>query len=1005
MTRSGVGRFAVVLAVALLSVLGETGPARAAGPMVGAASTATAQALPSSAAPLAAIPGLVRPLPPARVLDTRTALGGSTTVLPRWTIGLQVTGVGGVPLSGVGAVVLNVTAVRPALGGYITVYPHGAARPVVSNLNLVSGRTVPNLVLVKVGTSGMVDLYNGTNGRVDLLADVAGYVLDGDAGSAGAVQPLDPVRILDTRIRLGGSTTVAAHGTLHLKVSGTRGVPASGAGAVVMNVTAVRPQKGGYLTAYPTGAHRPVVSNLNLVPGQTVPNLVMVAIGQGGMVDLYNGTNGRVDLLADVAGYVRSGASTAPGAAQSLAPTRILDTRTGLGGASTVAARATVHLQVTGAGRVPSSGVGAVVLNVTAVRPQNGGYITVHPSGDRRPVVSNLNILAGQTVPNLVMVKVGAGGGVDLYNGTNGRVDLLADVAGYVNEVPPVHLAWDAPVAVNPPQGDLSAVSCPSMTFCAAVDIHGNVLTWDGDVWTAPAPVDPDGKGLTDVSCSSDTFCVAVDTAGDAVRWNGEVWSAPQRVAPEGLLVDVDCPSDSFCLALDQRGAVASYDGHTWTAAVVIGAGGVSALDCATASFCAAVDPVGRAFVYDGGRWSGPSFVSGDAFTAMSISCPELAACVAVNVAGNAVTYDGNGWSAPQPTHLAAGPVTVSCAGATFCLATDGASSSSVFDGSWGPATPAPTERGLAPLSCASETFCMAVGIADAVPFEGVSWGTPSRVDPDAALTGIACASDGFCVLVDSIGRASVWAGAGAAPFADIDEGRALTSVSCATDSFCVAVDAEGYAVTYDGSWGPPMAIAPAGGLVAVSCPTTSFCTAVSSHKGPDQGLAQRFDGTSWTVPTVITSTTLVSVSCSSDTFCAALDDVSGTAATFDGGGWSAVDAVDPARSTSAVSCPVDSFCVGVGESGTAELFTGLAWAPPSLIDPAGGLTSVSCATDDLCVAVGGSGNASAYNGSSWTVPEAVTDGGAGLVAVSCPVDTFCAAVDTSGALLTAHRA
>ncbi len=1002
MTRTGVGRYAALLAVAVLSVLGTAGSAQAA-PTAGATVSGAAPVA-SAAGPLAATPGLVRPLPPARILDTRTGLGGFATVAAHNTVAVQVTGVGGVPF-GAGAVVLNVTAVRPDRGGYVTVYPHGSHRPVVSNLNLVSGRTVPNLVLVKVGDAGKVDLYNGTTGAVDLLADVAGYVVAGDATGPGAVQPLAPVRILDTRTGLGGSTTVAPRATLHLQVTGAGGVPLSGAGAVIMNLTAVRPQRGGYITAFPTWAARPVVSNLNLVPGRTVPNLVMVKIGHAGMVNIYNGTNGTVDLLADVAGYVVSGSAAEPGAVQSLDPVRILDTRTGLGGSTTVAPRATVHLQVTGAGGIPPGGVGAVVLNVTAVRPERNGYITVHPSGGSRPLVSNLNLVPGRTVPNLVMVKVGAGGGVDLYNGTNGTVDLLADVAGYVVQVPPIDLTWDTPVAVDPPQGDLSAVSCPTSTFCVAVDVHGNALTWDGDTWTPPTAVDPGGHGLTDVSCASDAFCVAVDTDGNALTWDGDVWSTPEQVAPDGPLVDVDCPSDTFCRALDQSGAVAAYDAGTWTAPVPLGLGGASALDCASATFCAAVDTVGRAYVFDGVSWSAPSFVSGDAFTAMSISCPAVDVCMAVNAAGNAVSYDGTGWSAPEPTDLTGGPFTLSCTSASFCVATDSASSFVVFDGSWGPASPAPTERGLVPLSCPTETFCMAVGIADAVAFDGVAWGTPQRVDPDAVLTDISCASDTFCVLVDSIGRASVWDGGSATPFTDIDGGRLLTSVSCASGTFCVAVDDDGYAVEYDnGSWAAPESIAPAGGLTSVSCPAPNFCAAVSSGKGPPEGFAQTFDGLAWTVPSAISSTTLVSVACSSATFCAAIDDVTGTATTFDGGGWTPVATADPAGYTSAVSCPAGSFCVAVGDSGAAEFFTGLAWAPPTRVDPGGGLTDVSCATEDMCVAVGAAGAALTYNGSSWTAPQVVTAGGAGLVAVSCPVDSFCAAIDTSGAVLTAHR-
>ncbi|WP_198037698.1 hypothetical protein, partial [Streptacidiphilus jeojiense] len=78
-----------------------------------------------------------------------------------------------------------------------------------------------------------------------------------------------------------------------------------------------------------------------------------------------------------------------------------------------------MRLQVAGVAGVPSSGVTAVAMNVTAVAPVGAGYVTVFPDGQSRPTVSNLNFAAGQTIPNLVMVPV-VDGKVDLYNGSGG---------------------------------------------------------------------------------------------------------------------------------------------------------------------------------------------------------------------------------------------------------------------------------------------------------------------------------------------------------------------------------------------------------------------------------------------------------------------------------------------------------------------------------------------------------------------------------------------------------
>jgi hypothetical protein len=72
---------------------------------------------------------------------------------------------------------------------------------------------------------------------------------------------------------------------------------------VVMNVTVTAPTSPSYLSVFPTGlSQRPLVSNLNYVPSQTVPNLVVVPIGSDGRVDFYNNA-GWTDVIADVVGW------------------------------------------------------------------------------------------------------------------------------------------------------------------------------------------------------------------------------------------------------------------------------------------------------------------------------------------------------------------------------------------------------------------------------------------------------------------------------------------------------------------------------------------------------------------------------------------------------------------------------------------------------------------------------------------------------------------------------
>ena len=379
------------------------------------------------------------PLSPARVLDTRTGTGTGGAVNPigaGGTVDLDVTGVGGVPETGVTAVALNVVATNVTGDSFLTVWPTGQARPLASNLNFRPGVSVPNLVIARVGIDGKVSLYNNV-GAVDVAADVQGWFQGDRTGSS--YEALSPGRVLDTRNGTGGtSTPVGPGGTIELKVTEAGGVPASGVTAVVLNVTATNVSGAeSFLTVWPSGSSRPTASNLNFIGGHTVPNLVIARVGEGGKIAIYNNV-GTVDVVADTQGYfaapVASGTSLPGAVYHPTSPARILDTRNGTGvpgGAQGhLGSPHTVEVQVTGAGGVPANAT-AVVLNVTAAEAFGpDSYLTVWPTGTSMPLASNLNFVAGQTVPNLVIAKIGAGGKVSFYNNM-GSVAVVADVQGW----------------------------------------------------------------------------------------------------------------------------------------------------------------------------------------------------------------------------------------------------------------------------------------------------------------------------------------------------------------------------------------------------------------------------------------------------------------------------------------------------------------------------------------------------------------------------------------------
>ena len=150
-----------------------------------------------------------------------------------------------------------------------------------------------------------------------------GRVLALPGATESTVVTVEPTRVLDTRYNIGVTGKFDAGTSQKLMVTGTIGtwieadqqeisrvvVPA-GATGVLLNVTAVLPTGAGFISVRPgdaTGA--PSTSNLNVAPGDIVPNQVTVAIPTSGdnkgEIDITYGSapNNTVDIVVDVVGY------------------------------------------------------------------------------------------------------------------------------------------------------------------------------------------------------------------------------------------------------------------------------------------------------------------------------------------------------------------------------------------------------------------------------------------------------------------------------------------------------------------------------------------------------------------------------------------------------------------------------------------------------------------------------------------------------------------------------
>jgi hypothetical protein len=325
---------------------------------------------------------------------------------------------------------LNVTAIKPDRGGFITVYPCDQDTPTASNLNYRAGSVVANAALARLDPLGLVCIY--TSAALDLAVDVNAYVpTDSTLGT------LEPARLLETR---AGATTVdgqaqgvgvrPAGSVQTLQVAGRGAVP-SDAVAAMLNLTAVNPDRTGYVTAYPCDQPIPTASNLNFQAGDVVANAVLTKLDPQGRVCVY--THATMDLLVDVNGFVEPGSRLG-----TLVPARLLDTRTGAsaktvdgkqqrGGA--VAPASETAVRIVGRGGV-KSGATLAVLNVTAVNPDRDGYIAVYACDQPIPNSSNLNYAPGQVVANLVIVGIDDLGNTCVYS--LGRTDVLVDVTAYM---------------------------------------------------------------------------------------------------------------------------------------------------------------------------------------------------------------------------------------------------------------------------------------------------------------------------------------------------------------------------------------------------------------------------------------------------------------------------------------------------------------------------------------------------------------------------------------------
>ncbi|WP_196073123.1 hypothetical protein [Nakamurella alba] len=346
---------------------------------------------------------------------------------------LQVAGRGGVPSSGAGSVLVNITAVTPGSTGTVTATPGGVIGG-TAQLSFVAGRNSTTQVVVQLGSTGAIRLADNSPRSMHMVVDVIGWYRAGTATNTGATQGDTSARVFDTRTGAGTAKgAIPAGGTRVISVRGRAGIPLNGAQTAALSVTVAGPTGSGSLSVYRGDIGSPGSADINFPAGVSTTSTVIVPVAANGTIRVTNNSSRPVHVLADNNAHTLTGVPGQSSTLHSLTTKRIVDTRTGLGAPKrAVAPVASIGVQVAGKGGVPTAGVKAVVVNVIAVGPTRTGQVMAYQYGTSRPSAPTLSTTAGVITSNTVIVPVSAAGKITLTNNSTGSTHLVVEVSGWI---------------------------------------------------------------------------------------------------------------------------------------------------------------------------------------------------------------------------------------------------------------------------------------------------------------------------------------------------------------------------------------------------------------------------------------------------------------------------------------------------------------------------------------------------------------------------------------------
>jgi hypothetical protein len=465
------------------------------------------------------------------LLDTRSGLGGvpKAPIAGGKSVTFPVLGVGGVPSTGVKAVLLDVVAVSPTASTWFAVYPSGEGLVGISNLNVAAGSAPEsNTAAVAVGTDGKVSLYNNA-GNAHAVVNVQGYYTSSTASSGpGGLVAVPHTRVVDTRSGLGGVPKAQLGSGQSLTVTLTGSVIPVGADSVYLDLVVTNATNPNWLATYPAGGAASTISTFNFLAGTTSEG-ASVKLSSDGKAVFVNHSSAPIDLVLTAEGYTSSTPNTDAG----YRPVRMR-----LTGGTSVGAQATVDVQVGGRPGIPTSGITAAAVSFTT-SDSTAGYLHAWPKGGSETVPSLLNYGSGIR-SSFALIATGTDTKITIRNVSSKAIRLWVDLEGYyTTESPSV-----APVAFAPTVGlQVPAVdsTAPAPIEYAYVDNVGRLVTglqadpinFDTIAWTVISTIGDIFSGQPSLTVAPDKTLQATARYGDTgVRTNVQSATANRTWAP-----------------------------------------------------------------------------------------------------------------------------------------------------------------------------------------------------------------------------------------------------------------------------------------------------------------------------------------------------------------------------------------------------------------------------------------------------------------------------------------